>query len=225
MSDTHAEIDALLGVVESPQRKARNAAPPIPLPEGRRHARKVRRRVFHNASRTKAAIETLTELPAEGETHHYVMAGHFDSFDLVDAILARAKPARIDELYLASLGFNSANTKRLIQMLDAGEVGRCMLMVSVYFESDPKEATTCYQLARELPARGGWYCACRNHAKLILAALSDGRRIVIESSANLRSCRATEQFAITSDAGLYQFHEAWIQEARANAEAHRRRDR
>jgi|GEM_PF-5169257 len=66
-------------------------------------------------------------------------------------------------------------------------------------------------LARELPARGGWYCATRSHAKVIAARFTDGRCFVIESSANLRTCRNLEQFAITQDRGLFDFHRQWME--------------
>jgi len=71
-------------------------------------------------------------------------------------------------------------------------------------------------LAVELQSRGQTLLAMRNHAKLLLMALDDGRRIVVESSANLRSCRNVEQFVISHDTGLYDFHAAWIDAQVAN---------
>lgn len=52
--------------------------------------------------------------------------------------------------------------------------------------------------------------AARRHAKTTLFEVDDGRKYVIESSANLRSCQSVEQFMIAQDAELYDFHEAWI---------------
>ena len=218
-------IDDILGVQASPQRTARDQAPPIPLDGDRRHARTPRRRVFHNALRTKAAIEALNGLPADGETWHVVMAGSYDSFDLVDAMLAHAAPATITDLHLATLGFNAANARRLLELHDTGQVRRCTMIVSMYYEADHKEKEVCYQLARELPARGqpghpgGWYLATRSHAKIIAAAFTDGRHFVIESSANLRTCRNLEQFTITHDRGLFEFHRSWMHEVKAHEDA------
>ena len=42
--------------------------------------------------------------------------------------------------------------------------------------------------------------------------LADGRCVIIEGSANLRSCRNVEQFTATESPDLYQFHRAWILE-------------
>ena len=43
--------------------------------------------------------------------------------------------------------------------------------------------------------------------------LSDGRRFVIESSSNLRSCHCAEQTTIIADPGLYDFHAGWMNRA------------
>ena len=40
----------------------------------------------------------------------------------------------------------------------------------------------------------------------------DGRCIVNESSANLRSCRNIEQFTMTHDRDLLEFHRQWMAE-------------
>jgi hypothetical protein len=42
--------------------------------------------------------------------------------------------------------------------------------------------------------------------------LTDGRALVVESSANLRSCASIEQITLTADVDLLAFHRAWIDE-------------
>lgn len=207
-------IDELLGVQADPQRAARGRDHPVPIEaDGRRHKRKVKRRLFHDRQRTNNAIATLTELPALGESHHYLMGGQYDAFDLIPAMLHRATPATIEALHIATLGFNASNAERLIQLMDAGQVKRTTLLCSVYYQADHKEADTCYRLAVELPERGGWFCPCRCHAKVIAARFTDGRAFVVESSANLRSCRSIEQFVLSQDPDLFQFHADWQEEA------------
>lgn len=219
-----ADIDAILGVRASPQREARNRAPDIPLQGHPRHVRRPARRLFVNALRARNAAEALAGLPADGETWHYLMTGDYDSFDLVPAMLDHARPALIEDLHLATLGFNHVNARRLLELMDAGAVRRCTMIVSLFYEADPKEADTCYTLARELPARGGWYCATRSHAKIIAARFTDGRCFVIESSANLRTCRNLEQFAITQDRGLFDFHRQWMETVHAHETRRTSRD-
>ncbi len=71
------------------------------------------------------------------------------------------------------------------------------------------------RLSQELPARGGWYHATRSHAKLLLFALSDGRHFTVETSGNMRTCRSIEQFVLTHDQELFEFHARWMEAARA----------
>lgn len=207
----HDDVDAILGVTASPQAEARAKPKPIPLEGDPSLRRTPTRRVFFNSLRSEAAADALRGLPATGETWHHIMTGAYDGFDLVDAILDHAGGPSIATLYLATLGFNEANTTRLLNLMDAKRIGTCRMLVSMFYEADHKEAAVCYRLAHELPARGGWYHATRTHAKIIAAHLSDGRAFVVESSANLRSCRAIEQFTITQDTDLYQFHRTWME--------------
>jgi hypothetical protein len=46
----------------------------------------------------------------------------------------------------------------------------------------------------------------------VLSVLTDGRALVVESSANLRSCSSIEQITMTHEAGLLTFHRKWIDE-------------
>jgi hypothetical protein len=52
----------------------------------------------------------------------------------------------------------------------------------------------------------------RNHAKIILAEMVDGRCFAWESSANMRSCRNIESYVLTQDRDLLEFHRGWMQE-------------
>ena len=128
--DQGTDIDAILGVKVSPQREARNKQGDIPLQGNPRHVRRPIRRLFVNALRAKSAAEALTSLPAEGETWHCIMTGDYDSFDLVPTMLDHAQPAVIDDLHLATLGFNHANARRLLELMDAGAIRRATMIVS-----------------------------------------------------------------------------------------------
>jgi hypothetical protein len=46
---------------------------------------------------------------------------------------------------------------------------------------------------------------------------ADGRRIALESSANLRSCNMAELTTVTADDGLTAFHHQWIGDLFARA--------
>jgi hypothetical protein len=158
------------------------------------------------------AIRTIDRLPADGETIHLILGTDFDGWDLVPAILELAGEATIDELNVATLGFNRRNAAELLELMDAGAVGRVTFIVSHFYRTH--EGDVVDELFRGLAARGSPHVgALRCHAKVILAELSDGRCIVSESSANLRSCRNIEQSTITQDRSLLEFHRAWMLEA------------
>ncbi|MEM1027526.1 MAG: hypothetical protein AAGJ38_05535, partial [Planctomycetota bacterium] len=63
-----------------------------------------------------------------------------------------------------------------------------------------------------LKARVG---VARNHAKLMLVRLTDGRHIVAHGSLNLRRCNSFEQIAISQDPDLYDFFAKYINDAMA----------
>lgn len=156
------------------------------------------------------AARELKRLPDPDESIHAVMRGNFHGWDLVPAVLRLANPATIAAISIATLGFNKQNATELMELLDRGAIGRVDFICSVYFQkSCPAEFQI---LAAGLAMRGQRICAARSHAKVIAMELSDGRRIVIESSANLRSCRNIEQFCMTQDGDLCSFHRSWMNE-------------
>ena len=178
------------------------------LPDNLRHVRRNVRRRFIHALNVKNAAKDLDRLLDPGESFHVIMRGNWHGFDLVPAVLRLAGGAIIERLYVATLGFNKDNAVELATLLDDGSIIEVVFVCSVYFREATRDVFEF--LAVELESRGQTLLAMRNHAKLLLMALDDGRRIVVESSANLRSCRNVEQFTISHDAGLYDFHAAWI---------------
>lgn len=153
------------------------------------------------------AVRHLERLPVPGESMHAVISGKFALWDLVPAILERTGQD-IDHLHLATLGFSTSNASEILTLLDAGKIKRVNLLVSHYFKGTSPEIYDA--LVPKLIERGHPVLAMRTHCKLILAAMSDGTRYVVESSANLRSCQNIEQFVMTNDHDLYEFHRGWI---------------
>ena len=83
-------------------------------------------------------------------------------------------------------------------------------MVSDYFKSSDR--TIFADCRRKLESRGQRVLVCRSHAKLLLFSAADGRQLVVETSANLRSSQNHEQFSIIADAELLDFHRSWLAE-------------
>jgi hypothetical protein len=125
-------------------------------------------------------------------------------------VLDLASPATIRYLGIATLGFSRENLERLLEMFDAGQVGRLDFLYSVYFRSNEKEI--CERLTHELGRRGERVLAMRTHCKILLFETTAGGYFTVESSANLRSCKNIEQAIFTNDAGLFDFHRGWLNE-------------
>lgn len=170
------------------------------------HSRRVERRRFINLERASNARRQIASLPAPGESLHGWMTGHWDAWLIVPVMLELIAPATIRELNIATLGFNVDNTRSLLGLLDAGNVGHVTFLCSHFWRSH--EGDVVKMLEHEITSRGGRFAATRCHAKIILAETTDDRWLVWESSANLRSCRNAEQFAIHNDRELLLYHRA-----------------
>lgn len=155
------------------------------------------------------AARSLERLPNENETIHAIMRGNFHGWDLVPATM-RLAGCGLAGLYVATLGFNAKNTAELLGFIDAGKVRFVRFLCSCYFkDASPKEFE---QLRAGLLERGLNIIAARTHAKVLAMKTENEQYIVVESSANLRSCRNIEQFAMTNSRELFDFHAAWMNE-------------
>lgn len=211
------DVDALLGI-KPPEARAKRDRHPIPLEGDHQITTSARRRRVTNSLKADAALDALESLPGPGETLHGLMNGKYDGFDFVEAVITRAA-SRVRCLRIATLGFNERNAIRLFDMMDAGTIHRATMIVSAWYQADAREAQVVARHSSELPKRGGWYCSARSHAKVVTFELSDRRRFTLESSANLRTCQSIEQFALTQDKALHDFHASWMEAVRATEES------
>lgn len=200
------DVAALPSFYASQSAQARNAA--VELADGLKLVRRAAKRQTLHLLNVANAAAHIERLPEAGETFHCVMKGNFHSWDLAPAILKLAAPAAAKYLGIATLGFNKSNAAELLDLFDRRQIGRIDFIASCYFRS------TCADefgfLHAGLSSRGQRCVAVRSHAKIMLFELTDGRALVIESSANLRSCRNVEQFTLTHDRGLLDFHRGWM---------------
>jgi len=182
---------------------AEKVAPP-------RFEAKAKRREMINMLRVSNAAEHLDHLPGPGCAIHAIMKGNYSYADMIPAVLKLSAPARFDYLAATTLGFSQKAALQLIGLIDSGNVRTLDFVCADFFEkADPE---VCKFAREELSRRGSRFAAARCHAKIILMGLDDGSRYVSESSANIRACRSIEQFALTNDPDLYEFHHGWIDE-------------
>ena len=180
----------------------------------RRHVTTPTRRLFVDYRADAEAFAHIDPLPADGETLHGMISGRYALFDLLPALIAHA--GDVTDLHLSTLSFSKQNAADLLGLIDGGQVRRVSLLISYYFKSTSRELYDL--LVPQLRSRGHRVLAMRTHAKLLLARTADGAAYTVESSANLRSSKNVEQFAMTRDAGLYQWHRGIADELLAGRE-------
>jgi hypothetical protein len=179
-----------------------------------KHVAKIKRRECRDLRRLTAAMKHLERLPNPGESFHCVNRGLYALWDLVPAIAELASPVVISELRIATLGFSKDNIDSMMSMIDTGKIGSVALLCSHYFSATSKPIYD--HAAAAFKDRNQRFFSMRTHAKVLVIALSDGRRMVVEASANLRSCKNVEQFTLIHDSGVYEFHRQWIEELFTN---------
>ena len=192
------------------------------IPPDLLHRRRASRRSLIDARHEKNAIEHILKLPEEGESLHFVIDGRFEPCDLIPATRRLSDPARIDRLTIRTLSYNLENLATICNGLDQGKIGSVLLVPSRYFSR--VEKPLFQQTKTELESRGSRVIAGETHTKLILMEMSDGRCFTIEGSGNLRSCKSIEQFVMTCDRALLEFHRGWIETYIAERTTYGRRE-
>lgn len=148
----------------------------------------------------------LAFIPESGESLHAVMTGFYDLMHLIAVLIDRL--GTVAHLRIATLSYNSRNLHEMRKLLAEGKVGRLTLLTSCFFRDHNEELweTTL----REFGPAGHKAAAARSHAKVATLDCADGRKFSIEGSANLRTNRNQEQFALFHDAALHDWHSSWI---------------
>ncbi|MEM6798014.1 MAG: hypothetical protein AAF589_00740 [Planctomycetota bacterium] len=159
--------------------------------------------------RNEAAAKAIGELPGPGEELILVMTGQYHGIELLDAMIELAD-CPVQECFIATLGTNKSNIAAVCEHIDAGRIERLMMFVADVFAA--KDHAEMSYLRLMLDARGQRWAVARNHTKLILLHLQDGRKFVLHGSLNLRRCNSFEQAAISQDADTHDFFRDWIEQ-------------
>lgn len=157
----------------------------------------------------------LPYLPqSPGEATHAVMTGRYDLMVLLSAVL-ESRGVGCRHLRIATLSFNGRNVGELAHLLRTnppGPVEKVTLLCSSFFmEHNRAEFADAVRTAATFPGR--WrLAAARSHAKVACMDFADGRKLVMEGSANLRGNGNAEQLTAMMDADLHDWHAQWISE-------------
>lgn len=199
------DLDGLQSVFEADSR-AKNAG--VGLNDEIVHRRRGRHEA-DDCTRVAKAKDCLQRLPEDGESFHVLLSGHFRNADFIPSILDLAGE-RCERLSVCTLGYDRKTVDMLLRELDAGRIAHLAMLSCVYAQSHFPELHAW--LTTELDQRGSRHLAARVHVKCMAFDFADGRRIAVESSANLRSCNMAELTTVTADDGLTAFHHEWIAE-------------
>jgi len=160
----------------------------------------------HRVAMLRQAGEVLAVLPGPGETLHAVMTGRYDLMHLISALVGQL--GTVESLTIATLSYNGRNLAEMIALLDSGAVKSLTLLCSAFFRDHNKELWE--ETLTDFRERGQRAAAARCHAKVVCLHTADGRKLSLEGSANLRTNSNREQFALTDDAAVHDWHAAWI---------------
>ena len=178
------------------------------MPESRRLVRAAARNEMRMITKKEKASESLNGgLPLPGESHHVVSNALYDFWNVIsEGIL---KLGGVSEFYGCTWSMNRQNVLDLMSLLDAGKIKKCRMLTGTYFKR--RESAVYAQLITGLTQRSQKYVAFNNHTKIALLHRGTDY-ITFEGSANWTSNPRLEQYTITNDADLYEFHKTWMDE-------------
>lgn len=153
------------------------------------------------------AAAILEHLPQPGESLHCLVTARLDLSDILNAIIE--KIGTVEHLRIATLGYNRRNFKAMLRWLDAKQVLHLTLVPSIFFRSHNGDLWA--ETQDEFRSRDQRTACASSHAKVVTILMPSGVKYAIEGSANL-CCNgsAREQFAMMHDAGIHDWHSAWI---------------
>ena len=176
------------------------------MPEGRRLLRKKIKREFKRAGNLKAVAEILDYLPDPGSSIHVIGNGRYDFFDWVPHLTGLiGEPC---QGYFSTWTMNRDNVLELLDLYDKGRLSSITMMTGIYFKR--RESSNYATLLEGIQARGQRYMAFWNHTKIILLE-GGGYSLAVEGSANMTSNPRLEQYCISNDRALFEFHREWIE--------------
>jgi hypothetical protein len=153
--------------------------------------------------------EILARLPLRPDRAlHVITPGNFIFCDLITAIAERFPTQR---LLISTLSFSKRNADALCKLITDGKVGSVSMLTSNYFAKT--NAAILAHFEQGASKSGGFQIGiARTHAKVTAFQFTDGARLVIETSANLRSSDNIEQVSLFADVPTFDFHAEWIQQ-------------
>lgn len=149
----------------------------------------------------------LPDLPKPGEAYHVISNGGFDFWTLASWVIEATGKQGL-KFTGSTWILNRENANDLLRLIDEGKIAECLVITGDYFK---RRAADIYAtIAEGLTMRGQSLKCAKNHAKIILITDDKDTNIVIEGSANWCHNQNIEQYQITNDRELLEFHRDWM---------------
>lgn len=180
------------------------------MPGGRAYRRAGKRRQLRMLQ-AEHLRESMPTPPEPGESVHIVSNAKHDFATWIPVMIDWA--GAVDFLYVSTWTLSRENAQEIFAIHDDEKISRGQLhfVTGLYFKR--RETATYNMLLQGLTQRGGRFRAFENHCKVLLMASAErGMFITVEGSANLNANPRFEQYVVTNDAGLLDFHREWMDE-------------
>lgn len=163
------------------------------------------------------AVKLAEDIELEKNANYYaIVSGNFIFGDLLEALILNKKLS-VKNLFISTLSMSENNIDSLVNIMQSGQVEKLHLLVSSYFFAHERHNLIPY-IHEELDNKE-WsflFCVAGSHTKLCLIELTNGLKITIHGSANMRSSGNIEQIAITENEELYEFNKIFLEKIEEN---------
>lgn len=155
------------------------------------------------------ALQLAAEIkPTPGFRYDVLVSGSFIFGDFIHAFLTK-NHIQAKRCIISTLGMNEANVNALAALMRANYIQELELFVSVYFFSLKRHDIVPY-IYRVLDAdefKGRFQLSVSHiHTKTFQIETSDGRKMIMQGSANLCSSANIEQFIFEENPEVFDFY-------------------
>lgn len=161
-------------------------------------------------SETKQLAFLLPEIK-QGTVYKFLsVKGGFASINFIDLI---AKREVIKDLFVSSLAVGQKQILHLDKLKEQGKIHNARFLLGGLFKQRGLDVKYNYfNVFDDVCKKNGWrYETLRNHSKIILMRTAKNF-YVIETSSNLNSNPAIEQFSLENDKDLYDWYNNFFSE-------------
>ena len=150
--------------------------------------------------------DVVKRFPAPGEYFHLVSKGTYDFYTIIPLFVELGGTIR--EFYGSTWTMNRSNVQDLLKRFDDQQILKITILTGLYFKR--RESAVYASLLEGLSRRKQGFIAAKNHAKVML--INQGENFyTVEGSANFTANPRIEQYVITNNRSLYQFHQSWME--------------